>query len=138
MPALDGLLPVTFEAESGTVILTSPVSVASMPLDQRGGLLNGSPKEWPAAAVRIDKTVHVPASVLEELYGIEVKQYPANGAVQFGMPGQTLQSGTIVKLRQPEDTVPMRQDSDQKSPIIADLKSESPVTIWGRVEIGSG
>ncbi len=130
VPALDGLLPVTFEAESGTVILTSPVSVASMPLDQRGGLLNGSPKEWPAAAVRIDKTVHVPASVLEELYGIEVKQYPANGAVQFGMPGQTLQSGTIAKLRQPEDTVPMRQDSDQKSPIIADLKSESPVTIW--------
>ncbi|CAH8769071.1 glycosyl hydrolase family 18 protein [Paenibacillus dendritiformis] len=130
VPALDGLLPVTFEAESDTVILTSPVSVASMPLDQLGGMLNGSPKEWPAAAVRIGETVHVPASVLEELYGIEVKQYPANGAVQFGMPGQTLQSGTIVKLREPEDTVPMRQGSDKKSPIIADLKSESAVTIW--------
>lgn len=130
VPALDGLLPVTFEAESAIVILTSPVSVATMPLDQRGGTLNGSPKEWSAAAVRIGNTVHVPASVLEELYGIEVKQYPANGAVQFRMPGQTIQSGTIVKLQQQADTVPMRQQADKKSPIITDLKSESPVTIW--------
>ncbi|MCE5171900.1 glycosyl hydrolase family 18 protein [Paenibacillus profundus] len=130
LEALQKKLPIVYEAASDTVILTSAKDVASLQLEQSKGTWNGRMKNWDAAAVSIDGDVYVPVGVLQEMYGLQAKQYPSNGAVQLGFPGQSLQAGVIAEQKNADDMVTMRQEADKRSAIVQKLSGGSELTIW--------
>lgn len=127
--ALSDKLPVIYEESSDAVIMTSSKDVASLPLGSSTGSMNGQEKKWSAAAERIGGEIYVPMTALQDIYGLNAKQYDTNGAVQISTPGQSLQLG-IVAQQQEDKEIALRQSPDNQAAIVEKLAGGTKVTIW--------
>nr|WP_316246750.1 glycosyl hydrolase family 18 protein [Paenibacillus ihumii] len=114
---------VRYEEESKSVILTTQRKLVWMKADDMKGKINNKPVQLLFAPVEEEGELYLPAYLLKELYGIEVHEDAASGAVLLYRAGETIQMAHVqTSSRSKDATVAMRQDSSIHAPILAEMK----------------
>ncbi|WP_244364178.1 glycosyl hydrolase family 18 protein [Paenibacillus cellulositrophicus] len=130
LPVLQKVVDPTIRYESGTqsIILTTPVRVMRLQTGQKKAQLNNKPVELRFAPEEKDGVPYMPIQPLKELYGVNIHEDAATGAVILMKAGDTIQMGTA--KGQPDDKVKLRKEDSIHSPILADMKGGTPLRIW--------
>lgn len=134
------------EPETDSTIITTEDKVVRLRTSELTGMINEKPikLQFPLEKTAEGK-LYLPADPLKELYGIELRESPETGAVLMFKEGDAIRWGrTAVYDDKPAKTIPMRKAPDIKAPILADLKQDEELIVWGeegewlRVQLGNG
>lgn len=119
---------IKYEPNSGSVILTTPRKLVLLKTEDKLATVNNKPMELRFAPEILNDVVYLPADLITELYGTEVKQ-DISGSVLLYQPGEVVQKGSI--LTNNKDTIPMRSGPDIHEPILYDIPSGTELRILG-------
>lgn len=119
---------IKYEPNSGSVILTTPRKLVLLKTEDKLATVNNKPMELRFAPEILNDVVYLPADLITELYGTEVKQ-DISGSVLLYQPGEVVQKGSI--LTNNKDTIPMRSGPDIHEPILYDIPSATELRILG-------
>ena len=132
---------IKYEQKSGSVIITTPRKLVLLKPEEKLATVNNKPVQLRFAPEVVKDIVYLPADLITELYGTEIKQ-DASGVVLLYQPGEVVATGKIES--EGKDTVPMRNGASIHEPILYDIPSESQVRIlkggteWNYVQLENG
>lgn len=110
-----------YEESTGNVVLATADKLVHMKLNEQTAELNNRKQQLTVPATRSGSTVYVPAKLLEQVYGLQVKEDLASGAVRVFLPGDDIQNG-VVKGDKSGRTSPLRKKPSIHAPILSDVK----------------
>ncbi|HUC91042.1 MAG TPA: glycosyl hydrolase family 18 protein [Paenibacillus sp.] len=120
--------PIRYEAESGSIILTTADKVLYMKTDALTATVNSKPFDLTIAAESDDGRVYLPLTPLTELFGLQAEQAEGDaGIVTLFQPGQAIQRG---RLPAAEGAV-IRSGPTIRATISEQVESGGEVRIWG-------
>lgn len=132
---------IKYEQKSGSVIITTPRKLVLLKPEEKLATVNNKPVQLRFAPEVVKDIVYLPADLITELYGTEIKQ-DASGVVLLYQPGEVVATGKIES--EGKDTVPMRNGASIHEPILYDIPSQSQVRIlkggteWNYVQLENG
>lgn len=136
---------IRYEEESKSVILTTPKKLVLLKTNEKTGKVNNKSMNLRFAPEEKKGVLYVPAYLLKELYGMEVHEDAASGAVLLMKPGETVKHRLVREDPKKEDfTVPLRVDASIHSPILADMKPGTQLRLldtrdeWYYVQLYNG
>lgn len=136
---------IRYEEDSESVILTTPKKLVLLKTDEKTGKINNKPVNLRFAPEQKNDVLYLPAYLLEELYGMEVHEDAASGAVLLMHPGESLEHVTVRdSSRKKNFTVPLRAGKSIHTPILADMKPGTKLRImenaddWYYVQLYNG
>ncbi|TCM87988.1 spore germination protein YaaH [Paenibacillus sp. BK033] len=119
--------PVYYEAETGSIILTTTNKVLRLKTDALTAELNQKPYELHIAAQTKDDAVYIPITPLEELYGLKTEYKSDSGIVILLQAGESIQQGKALKSKGSA----IRTKTSIHSPIAEKVPKGETVRIWG-------
>lgn len=120
--------PIRYEAETGSIILTTADKVLHMKTDALTASMNSKPFELTVAAETEGDRVYIPLTPLTELYGLQAEQAKGgSGIVTLFESGQAIQLGRASSA----DGVAIRSEPTIRAPISEQLGRGGAVRIWG-------
>lgn len=123
---------ILFDKESQSVIITTQNKVIQLKTNQLTGLMNDKPFQLSFPVQMKNKQVYLPVAPLQQFFHMKIVQSPDTGAVQLEKAGDAIQWAIVPSdAAQPDETTPMRSASSIKADILADLKQQTKVMIWG-------
>ncbi|PZD95755.1 glycosyl hydrolase [Paenibacillus sambharensis] len=123
-------LPVRYEADSESIIMTTKDKVLHMKTEALTATLNQKPFELAFAAEKQDEQVYVPLTPVQELSGLTADLAEVTGIVTLLMPGQAIQRGQAVL----DDVTAIREEPTIRAPIVEKVTGGDGVRIWGEAE----
>lgn len=130
LPVLEQVLgedkPIRYEAESGSIILTTANKVLHLKTDSLTATVNQKPYDLTIAAETSNDTVYIPVEPLEQLYGIQVEYDQTSGVVTL------LQAGDSIQLAEAaaEKGAAIRTEPTIRAPYIENVPKMDTVRIW--------
>lgn len=135
---------IRYEEKTKSVILSTESELLYMQEDKTAASLNNQPLELRLAPEVQDDVTYLPADVLEDLYGFEIHEDTATGAVLLMNAGESVPLGKV-KGEDGDKTVALRNEATIHAPIVADIPPGTIVSIWKEenedwlyVQLGSG
>lgn len=125
---------ILYEEETQSVIITTPRKLVLLKTDEKTGQINNKPVELRFAPEKQDEVIYLPADLLTELYGAEVHEDSASGAVLLMTPGEQLNHVTVKESSKKDFTVALREEGSIHAPILQDMKSGTKLRILGEQE----
>lgn len=119
-------VPIRYEADSGTVILTTADKVMRLKTDALTATVNEAPFDLAVAATVEDDEVYLPLAPLSELYGL-VAERSDSGIVTLLRPGQAISRA----VAQGDEAAPVRTEPSIFAPIADRVAPGTEVRIWG-------
>lgn len=119
--------PVYYEAETGSIILTTANKVLRLKTDALTAELNQKPYELHIAALTKDDAVYIPITPLEELYGLKTEYKADSGIVILLQAGESIQQGKALKSKGSA----IRTKTSIHSPMAEKVPQGGIVRIWG-------
>ncbi|MEF2969291.1 glycosyl hydrolase family 18 protein [Paenibacillus sp. M1] len=136
---------IRYEQDTKSVILTTPKKLVLLKTDEKTGKINNKPVNLRFAPEEQDGVLYLPADLLEDLYGMEVHEDSASGAVLLMEPGESLEHVTVRdSSRKKNFTVPLRVGKSIHTPILTDMKPGTKLRIletldeWYYVQLYNG
>ncbi|UQZ33503.1 glycosyl hydrolase [Paenibacillus sp. PK3_47] len=120
---------IRYEDESKSVILSTDSELLYMQENSTSASLNNQPLQLRLAPEVTDGVTYLPADTLEDLYGFEVEEDIATGAVLLMTAGETVPLGTV-KGESGDRTKALRSEPSVHAPIIEDMSPGAEVRIW--------
>lgn len=135
---------IRYEEKTKSVILSTEGELLYMQEDKTAASLNNQPLELRLAPEVQEGVTYLPADVLEDLYGFEIQEDTATGAVLLMNAGESVAIGKV-KGEEGDKTVALRNEATIHAPIVADIPPGTIVSIWKEenedwlyVQLGSG
>ncbi|MFC0213582.1 glycosyl hydrolase family 18 protein [Paenibacillus chartarius] len=126
-----------YEEKSDSFIVTTGDKVLRMKSDALTAQLNDKPLTLKFPVEKAGKSVLVPIDPLRGLYPIELRESADTGAVILVKAGDTLQwAKPAQQAANDKKTAVMRTKPTVKAPIVADIKAEDALLIWGEAAEG--
>ncbi|MBU5674762.1 glycosyl hydrolase family 18 protein [Paenibacillus brevis] len=122
---------ILYEEETQSVIITTPRKLVLLKTDEKTGQINNKPVELRFAPEKQNEVIYLPADLLTELYGVEVHEDSASGAVLLMTPGEQLNHVTVKESSKKDFTVALREEGNIHAPILQDMKSGTKLRILG-------
>lgn len=119
-----------YEPDTGSIILATADHLVRMKLDAQTASVNNKEQALQAAPTRKGDAVYVPASLLEQVYGVDIKE-DQSGAVRVFLPGESIQNA-VVKPDKRGRTSPLREGDSIHSPIYTDVKPGAHLRILNK------
>lgn len=120
---------IRYEDKSKSVILSTDSSLLYMQEDSTAASLNNEPLQLRLAPEVKDKVTYLPADTLENLYGFEIDEDTATGAVLLMTAGESVPLGKV-KGKEGGRTKALRSEATVHAPILADMPPGTVVRIW--------
>ncbi|MBW4083793.1 glycosyl hydrolase family 18 protein [Paenibacillus sp. S150] len=118
-----------YEEATKSVILSTDNELLYMQEDTTAASLNNEPLQLRLAPEEKDGVTYLPADTLENLYGFEVEEDQATGAVLLMTAGETVPLGKI-KGEEGGRSKALRSEATIHAPIVADMPPGTVVRIW--------
>lgn len=135
---------IRYEEKTKSVILSTEGELLYMQEDKTAASLNNQPLELRLAPEVQEGVTYLPADVLEDLYGFEIQEDTATGAVLLMNAGESVAIGKV-KGEEGDKTVALRNEATIHAPIVADIPPGTIVSIWKEenedwlyVQLGNG
>ncbi|GAA0410594.1 glycosyl hydrolase family 18 protein [Paenibacillus motobuensis] len=127
---------IRYEEESKSVILTTPKKLVFLKTDEKTAKINNKPMKLLFSPEEKDGVLYLPVHLLKELYGIEIHEDTASGAVLLYMAGENVQKGEVSGPAKPKESLkyPLRVEPNIRKPIVADVKPGTKFRILGDVD----
>lgn len=123
---------IIFEKETNSVILTTDRNVVRLQSDQLNAWVNEKPFQLRFPITEEAGVVYVPIEPLERFYGVKFEEAPDTGIVTLRKPGNIINWASVpLSEKEPERTVPVRQEAFVRSPIVGEVPAGERVAIWG-------
>jgi spore germination protein YaaH len=137
---------IRYEEESKSVILTTPKKLVFLKADEKMAKINNKPIKLQFSPVEKDGVLYLPVHLLKELYGIELHEDAASGAVLLYTAGENVQKGEVSGPSKSKDSLkfPLREEPNIHKPIVADVKPGTKFRIledvenWYHVQLDNG
>ncbi|WP_068783508.1 glycosyl hydrolase family 18 protein [Paenibacillus phocaensis] len=137
---------IRYEEETKSVILTTPRKLVLLKADEKIAKVNNKPTELRFAPEEKDGVFYLPAHLIQELYGAEVREDPASGAVRLFRAGESILPAAVNTGSGKKDgTVALRTGPSIHEPILADMKADTALRIlqtsddeWYYVQLDNG
>lgn len=120
-----------YEPDSGSVILAAADRLVRLKLNSPTATINNAQQTLQTAPTQKDGIVYVPASLVEEVYGVQIKEDQASGAVRVFLPGESIQNAAV-KADKRGRTSPLRESDTIHSPILTDVKPGTHLRILNK------
>lgn len=120
---------IRYEQESKSVILSTDSSLLYMQEESKSAALNNEPLQLRLAPEVKDKVTYLPVDTLENLYGFEIEEDTATGAVLLMTAGESVPLGKV-KGEEGGKTKALRSEPSVHAPIFADMNPGDVVRIW--------
>lgn len=124
---------IRYEAESKSVILSTDSELLYMQADTTEASLNNKPLQLRLAPEEKGELTYLPAETLKDLYGFDLQEDLATGAVQVMNAGETVSLGKV-KGDKGGKNIALRTEASIHAPIVADMEPGSIVKIWDTAE----
>ncbi len=118
--------PIRYEADSGSIVLTTANKVLHLKTDSLTATINQKPYNLTIAAEKTEDTVYIPAEPLQELYGLQVEFMEDTSVVTLLSAGDTVQLAEAI----PEKGAAIRIEPTIRAPFIAKVPQADTVRIW--------
>jgi spore germination protein YaaH len=118
--------PIRYEADSGSIVLTTANKVLHLKTDSLTATINQKPYNLTIAAEKTEDTVYIPAEPLKELYGLQVEFMEDTSVVTLLSAGDTVQLAEAI----PEKGAAIRTEPTIRAPFIAKVPQADTVRIW--------
>lgn len=135
---------IRYEEKTKSVILSTNSELLYMQEDKTAASLNNQPLELRLAPEVKENVTYLPVDVLKDLYGFEIHEDTATGAVLLMNAGESVPLGKV-KGEAGDKTVALRNEATIHAPIVADISPGTIVSIWKEgnedwlyVQLGSG
>lgn len=125
---------IRYEEDTKSVILATPRKLVLLKTDEKTGQVNNKPIQLRFAPEEKNDVLYLPAHLMKELYGVEVHEDEASGAVLLMKPGEQLTHVTVKESGKKNFTVALRQEGSIHAPILQDMKSGTKLRILGEQE----
>lgn len=137
---------IRYEEDTKSVILTTPQKLVLLKADEKIAKINNKPKELRFAPEEKEGVLYLPAHLLQDLYGAEVKEDAASGVVLLYRAGEKILPAVVDSGSSKKDsTVPLRTGPSIHQPILADMPEETALRIletpddkWYYVQLNNG
>ncbi|WP_138494743.1 glycosyl hydrolase family 18 protein [Paenibacillus pinistramenti] len=132
-----------YEEGTGSVILATADKLVRVQVGQSKGTLNNAAFSLSSAPIEQNGVVYVPAGLIEQIYGVQIEEDKASGAVRVFMPGESIQHAAVEADKKGK-TTPLREKDSIHSAILADLAPQTPLRIlsssgdWYYAQTNSG
>ncbi|WP_151737445.1 glycosyl hydrolase family 18 protein [Paenibacillus tengchongensis] len=120
---------IRYEEETKSVILTTASELLYMQENTTEASLNNQPLQLRLAPEEQEGVTYLPADTLRELYGFEIQEDTATGAVLLMKAGESVPLGKV-KGDEGERTRALRNEPTIHAPIVADMPPGEVVSIW--------
>ncbi|OUM97323.1 MAG: glycosyl hydrolase [Thermobacillus sp. ZCTH02-B1] len=133
-------VPIRYEADSDSVILTTLDRVVRLRTEALTAEMNGEPFELTVAAETDGDVVYLPLAPVAALYGLVAEVAEETGIVTLLKPGQAVRRAEATA----EEGAAVRSEPTIKAPVIETIEPGEEVRIWDeengwyRVQTGSG
>ncbi|WP_178021923.1 glycosyl hydrolase family 18 protein [uncultured Paenibacillus sp.] len=147
LPVIQQIIEPTirYEEDTKSVILTTPRKLVLLKADEKIAKINNKPTELRFAPEEKDGVLYLPAHLLQELYGAEVREDASSGAVLLYRAGESIMPAAVKAGSGKNDTVPLRTGPSIHQPILADMKADTALRIlqapddeWYYVQLDNG
>lgn len=148
LPVIQQIIDPTirYEEDTKSVILTTPQKLVLLKADEKIAKINNKPKELRFAPEEKEGVLYLPAHLLQDLYGAEVKEDAASGVVLLYRAGEKILPAVVDSGSSKKDsTVPLRTGPSIHQPILADMPEETALRIletpddkWYYVQLNNG
>lgn len=147
LPVIQQIIEPTirYEEDTKSVILTTPRKLVLLKADEKIAKINNKPTELRFAPEEKDGVLYLPAHLLQELYGAEVREDASSGAVLLYRAGESIMPAAVKSGSGKNDTVPLRTGPSIHQPILADMKADTALRIlqapddeWYYVQLNNG
>ncbi|WP_114499065.1 glycosyl hydrolase family 18 protein [Fontibacillus phaseoli] len=126
---------IRYEQDSQSVILTTPQKLVLLKTDNKTGKINNKRVTLRFAPEEKNEVLYLPAHLLEELYGMEIHEDEASGAVIMMKPGEKLEHVSVRESSRKKDiTIPLREGNSIHSPILKDMNPGTKLRILETVD----
>ncbi|MBP2002490.1 spore germination protein YaaH [Paenibacillus shirakamiensis] len=147
---------IIYEEPSNSVIMTTRRDLVQLTMDHTKAKRNNKSFNLDTAPTTIDEIQYIPVSLLEELYGIEVRISTTTGALLVMKAGEEIQAATLIaedsnaganskpSSKDSKAKVPLRERESIHSPIVEDVDSDTTLRIlsskgdWSYVQSPAG
>lgn len=137
---------IRYEEESKSVILTTPKKLVFLKTDEKTAKVNNKPIKLRFSSEEKDGVLYLPVHLLKELYGIEIHEDTASGAVLLYTAGESVKKGEVSGPAKPKESTkfPLRVEPNIHKPIVADVKPGTKFRIlqdadgWYHVQLDNG
>lgn len=119
-------VPIRYEEDSGSIILTSTDKVVHLKTEALTAEMNGEPFDLTVAAENHEDELLLPLSPVATLYGLTAEVSDATGIVTLLRPGQAVQRAVASAA----DGAAVRSEPSIKAPMIETVKPGDEVRIW--------
>ncbi|WP_020618890.1 glycosyl hydrolase family 18 protein [Paenibacillus daejeonensis] len=120
--------PIHYEAESGSVIMTTSDKVLHLQTGSLAGTVNLEPYEVAFAADEQDGELYIPITPLQELYGLQTYYHEVSGVVTLVTAGQSVQHAEAARESE------IRSGPSIREPVLEQLLTGQEVRIWASEE----
>ncbi|MFF2483251.1 glycosyl hydrolase family 18 protein [Paenibacillus sp. NPDC058071] len=131
LTAVDAILgedkPIRYEADSGSIIMTTADKVLRLKTDSLTATANSKPYKLRIAAEAKNDTVYIPAGPLEELYGLKAETIDGTGIVVLLQAGKSVQIAEAVAGK----GSPIRTEPTIRAPYVEKVAAGQSFRIWG-------
>jgi len=148
LPVIQQIIDPTirYEEDTKSVILTTPQKLVLLKADEKIAKINNKPKELRFAPEEKEGVLYLPAHLLLDLYGAEVKEDADSGVVLLYRAGEKILPAVVDSGSSKKDsTVPLRTGPSIHQPILADMPEETALRIletpddkWYYVQLNNG
>ncbi|ANY67671.1 glycosyl hydrolase [Paenibacillus sp. BIHB 4019] len=131
LPVLQQVLgadqPIRYEADSGSIILTTANKVLRLQTNSLTATVNRKPFDLTITAEVQDDVVYIPITPIEELYGLQTEYAADSGVVTL------LQSGEAIQLAEAkrEKGAAIRTEPTIRAPIVEKVPLAGKLRVWG-------
>lgn len=147
LPVVQSVIDSTirYEEETGSVILTTPQKLVFLKTDEKVAQINNKPTTLRFAPEEQEGVIYLPAYLLETLYGTEVQEDEASGAVLLVQAGNSVQTAKVMSTSRKQDgTIPLRAGPSIHEPILSDMPPGTDLRLlesgeeWQYVQLNNG
>ncbi|MGG6314451.1 glycosyl hydrolase family 18 protein [Paenibacillus macerans] len=147
LPVIQSVIDPTIRYEEATksVILTTPRKLVFLKTDEKIAKINNKPMKLRFAPEEKEGILYLPAHLLTELYGTEVQEDAASGAILLAKAGESVQTAAVQNASRKKDaTVPLRTGPSIHQPILVDMAPDTALRIlqvadeWYYVQLDNG
>lgn len=134
-----------YEQKTESTIITTQNKVVRLRTSELTGLINEKSFTLKFPLEKSNGKLYLPIEPLKDLYQIDLRESAETGAVLLFKEGETIRwFKTVAYDGKPDKTIDMRRSPSIKAPILADLRQQESVIVWGeegdwyRVQLVSG
>ncbi|MFB5678589.1 glycosyl hydrolase family 18 protein [Paenibacillus terreus] len=120
-----------YEESSESVIMATRQQVLYLSEDKEKGELNGEVYTPSRAVAEINNEIYVPYDSVQKIYGTEIQENTATGAVMLMRAGESVDLGKV-KVGGRSSSVALRTRPSNYAPIVEDMTQGAAVQLWGQ------